>query len=240
MIPLLRRINTSNIHKKIVTNSVKFNTFSSISCWNCNKIIKPILFCDHCNSIQSLESKDINYYEIFDLNKNEFLINKNELDMKFKNLQKLLHPDKFASKSLLEQEASSVTSSTINQGYQILKDPIERIRYLLVQKGYDVLDEGGTSINDPQLLMEMYELREEVDEAENEDELKAFLIKVENEFETCTHNIHEAISVNGNKNKNEDKDNEDNVDYNHICNLAIRLKYYGKVTEEIKEKLHNM
>ncbi len=238
MISIFNRITFSNIRNFFVRNNPNYHSFSSISCWNCDQMTKALLFCDNCGSIQSLESKDINFYEIFDLRKHEFLIDKNKLDVKFKDLQKLLHPDKFASKSLLEQEASSVTSSTINQGYQILKDPIERIRYLLTLKGYDVLDEGGTSINDPQLLLEMYELREEVDEADNESDLKSFLIQIGNEFDHCAKDIHETLNI---TNKNEDNSDDDsNIDYNHICKLAIRLKYYGKVAEEIKEKLQDM
>ena len=42
------------------------------------------------------------------------------LEATFKNLQKQLHPDKFAMKSIEERERSSYNSSIVNQAYQVV------------------------------------------------------------------------------------------------------------------------
>jgi preprotein translocase subunit Sec63 len=91
------------------------------SCWSCGKIVdKMDLFCSqtNCGVVQSLHSKDINIFDTFELDM-QYLINESKLDQTYKNLQKKLHPDKFATKSLGEQSASTSASTTINMAYQV-------------------------------------------------------------------------------------------------------------------------
>jgi molecular chaperone HscB len=54
-----------------------------------------------------------------------------ELDREYKELQKKLHPDKFATKSLDEKLLSTNASSAINMAYHTLKDPVSRAEYMV-------------------------------------------------------------------------------------------------------------
>ncbi|CAK2677032.1 molecular chaperone HscB [Vibrio crassostreae] len=72
-------------------------------------------------------------------------------------------------------------AAQINDAYQVLKNPISRAEYLLVQHGEDIRGEQQT-LQDPMFLMEQMELREELediaDSSEPEDALFAFEGKV--------------------------------------------------------------
>ena len=72
-------------------------------------------------------------------------------------------------------------AAQINDAYQVLKNPISRAEYLLVQHGEDIRGEQQT-LQDPMFLMEQMELREELediaDSSDPEDALFAFEGKV--------------------------------------------------------------
>ena len=53
------------------------------------------------------------------------------LEKQFYILSRRLHPDRFASRPVAEQEAALAQSSLLNDAYRTLKDPILRTQYLL-------------------------------------------------------------------------------------------------------------
>ena len=82
-----------------------------------------------------------------------------------------LHPDRYASKPLQEQEAALAASSQLNDAYRTLKDPILRTRYLLTLEGVELEEQSkaateaarttGTEkkqLIPPDLLEEVFEL----------------------------------------------------------------------------------
>jgi hypothetical protein len=91
-------------------------------CWKCGSSIchDCALFCDSpsCQTIQKLEITECNFFCLFAIEE-KFIIDEAKLEEKFKNLQRRLHPDKFAMKSFEERERSSHNSSIVNQAYQV-------------------------------------------------------------------------------------------------------------------------
>lgn len=75
-----------------------------------------------------------------------------------------MHPDRYGQKSSTEQDFSRSNSTYLNVAYRTLKDPTLRAKYLLQLEGVGALDERSKTA-DPALLMEVMELREEVDES---------------------------------------------------------------------------
>lgn len=104
-----------------------------------------------------------NYFELFGL-PSQFSIDLPDLAVRYRELQKKFHPDKFASSSDSERRMASQMAAQINAAYQSLKSPLERGRYLLKLAGVDVDDEKDTRMN-PAFLMEQMELREQLDAA---------------------------------------------------------------------------
>ena len=95
---------------------------SSRRCWKCGKEICQgcTLFCSSlsCEAIQGLDRDSCNYFTLFGMDE-KFDLDDVNLEASFKNLQRQLHPDKFAMKSIEERERSSYNSSIVNQAYQV-------------------------------------------------------------------------------------------------------------------------
>ncbi|WP_373958704.1 co-chaperone HscB [Vibrio gigantis] len=122
----------------------------------------------------------MNHFELFGLPL-QFQLDGSLLSSQFRDLQRQFHPDKFATASERERLLAVQKAAQINDAYQVLKNPISRAEYLLVQHGEDIRGEQQT-MQDPMFLMEQMELREELediaDSSEPEDALFAFEGKV--------------------------------------------------------------
>ncbi|MEZ8612270.1 co-chaperone HscB [Vibrio sp. 10N.222.51.C8] len=122
----------------------------------------------------------MNHFELFGLPL-QFQLDGSLLSSQFRDLQRQFHPDKFATASERDRLLAVQKAAQINDAYQVLKNPISRAEYLLVQHGEDIRGEQQT-LQDPMFLMEQMELREELediaDSSEPEDALFAFEGKV--------------------------------------------------------------
>ena len=122
----------------------------------------------------------MNHFELFGLPL-QFQLDGSLLSSQFRDLQRQFHPDKFAIASERDRLLAVQKAAQINDAYQVLKNPISRAEYLLVQHGEDIRAEQQT-MQDPMFLMEQMELREELEEiadsSEPEDALFAFEGKV--------------------------------------------------------------
>jgi len=96
-----------------------------------------------------------------------------QLDSRYRELQRTMHPDRFVNASDQERRISMQQATQINEGYQTLKDPLRRGRYLLELAGYH-FDENNT-ISDAEFLMEQMELRESLDEVREAEDAFAAL-----------------------------------------------------------------
>ncbi|MCG9693255.1 co-chaperone HscB [Vibrio sp. Isolate22] len=122
----------------------------------------------------------MNHFELFGLPL-QFQLDGSLLSSQFRDLQRQFHPDNFATASERDRLLAVQKAAQINDAYQVLKNPISRAEYLLVQHGEDIRGEQQT-MQDPMFLMEQMELREELediaDSSEPEDALFAFEGKV--------------------------------------------------------------
>ncbi|MEZ8327788.1 co-chaperone HscB [Vibrio splendidus] len=122
----------------------------------------------------------MNHFELFGLPL-QFQLDGSLLSSQFRDLQRQFHPDKFAIASERDRLLAVQKTAQINDAYQVLKNPISRAEYLLVQHGEDIRGEQQT-MQDPMFLMEQMELREELediaDSSDPEDALFAFEGKV--------------------------------------------------------------
>ncbi len=103
-----------------------------------------------------------NYFELFSLPV-DYSIDTGELADSYRNLQRVIHPDRFASASEQERRLSMQGATLINEAFQTLKDPMLRARYLLSLHGVE-MDEGKNATQDAEFLMEQMELREQLAE----------------------------------------------------------------------------
>ncbi|KEY91694.1 co-chaperone protein [Candidatus Photodesmus blepharus] len=125
----------------------------------------------------------MNYFELFDL-PIQFRLDNALLSSKFRMLQKRFHPDKFVLASEQERLKSLQKALQINDAYQVLRYPLSRAEYLLLQNGFGINDRK--MIQNPAFLIKQTELYEELEEVllnpEGKDALLEFYRKVSKSY----------------------------------------------------------
>jgi molecular chaperone HscB len=144
----------------------------------------------------------MNYFEVFELPQ-KLTIDTAALEKQFYSLSRRLHPDRFASRPVAEQEEALTKSSLLNDAYRTLKDPVLRTQYLLKLEGVE-LEEQSKAATDaarqtggekkqvvpPELLEEVFELNMQLQEmrmakqmGEDEPELRRDLLTAKDAFD---------------------------------------------------------
>ena len=108
----------------------------------------------------NLQSND---FDLFGLTQ-RFKQNRAAIDVRWKNLQREAHPDKFAAQGASAQRMAMQWSVRINEAYQRLKDPLKRAAYLCSLNGFPVNAENNTAMP-AEFLMQQIEWRESLDMA---------------------------------------------------------------------------
>ncbi|SPO30100.1 related to Co-chaperone protein HscB, mitochondrial precursor [Ustilago trichophora] len=144
------------------------------SCPNCSEP-QPLesLSCPKCNTLQPLPS-DIDFYKAMDLDfdtvpKGGWKVDTAALKRAWRLKMAVTHPDRMVGRSEKEQQIGAQQSALINRAYETLLNPLPRAHYLLERHNAPEVSESD-SLEDPELLMEVMELRERLEEAENEEE----------------------------------------------------------------------
>ena len=107
----------------------------------------------------SLQASD---FELFGLQPT-FALDRAQLDLQWKSLQREAHPDRFASEGASAQRIAMQWSVRINEAYNRRKDPLKRAAYLCELNGAAVNAENNTSMP-PAFLMQQMEWREALDD----------------------------------------------------------------------------
>jgi molecular chaperone HscB len=188
-----------------------------LPCWSCKGPVQGCdLFCATCDAMQAPGQRDhfdrLGLEAVFDLDIAA-------LDRAYFDLQRRLHPDRFATRTPREQALSQQQATSINEAYETLKDPLKRADYLVHLKGVEVLTEGCNQINDPVILMEAMELREQLAEAETADVVERIAKTTQDDIEDCE--IGMSLAFRGG-------------DLEGACGLITRLKFLRKLAGEVR------
>lgn len=109
-----------------------------------------------------------NYFELFEIPVS-YDVDLDRVQHRYRDLQKAVHPDKYANASSQERRISMQQTSLINQALQTLKHPVERASYLLQLKGLDFSMDNETTM-DAAFLMEQMEMRERLSSVREQDD----------------------------------------------------------------------
>lgn len=174
-----------------------------------------------------------NYYNLFPKTfpnqKPQWDINLNDLRKEYRSLQQTIHPDLNQTNLVHNNDNSNENlgntienkSSKLNKAYQTLKDPLLRSQYLLrLIKGVDLTDDNTiVEARDPELLLDVMEVYEEISEITTEDQLKPIKKQVQGNVEQIKKDIFKSFN---------------DMDYKNAITQTIALKYWTNVLQSIK------
>ncbi|KAL9906135.1 iron-sulfur cluster co-chaperone protein HscB-like protein, mitochondrial [Glossina fuscipes fuscipes] len=189
-------------------------------CWNCKKSLDmstEAMMCGNCHHLQDVD-KDINYFNLMNIAQ-DFSLDAQSLTKRFRQMQSIVHPDKFSNKSSREQNNSADWSSLINKAYKTLLIPIERGQYLLNLSGLQ-LPQDNSALN-KEFLMEMMERNEQVEDATNIEDLKKLSKRLKDDLEKKVLELSRAF-------------NDSNFEVAQL--LLIEMKYLISIENSVKNK----
>jgi len=123
-------------------------------------------FCPQCTKILSV-GRHGDYFAFLGVPR-KLNLEEDDLEQRFRMLSRQFHPDYFYNAPPAERRASLERSSYLNDAYRTLRDPLQRVDYLLqlvLPRPADRPD--GTKARDaipPALLEEFFALNEELDD----------------------------------------------------------------------------
>jgi molecular chaperone HscB len=94
------------------------------------------------------------------------------LERRWRELQTEVHPDRFATEGAAAQRIAMQWAVRVNQGYQRLKDPLQRAAYLCERRGQPIDAERNTAMP-REFLMQQMAWREALDDAQGEAAVQA-------------------------------------------------------------------
>jgi molecular chaperone HscB len=115
----------------------------------------------------NLQSNDFELFGVAQLFKQD----RAELDLRWKDLQRQAHPDKFSAQGAAAQRIAMQWSVRINEAYQRLKDPLKRAAYLCELNGAPINAENNTAMP-AAFLMQQMQWREDLDDAVTAEDLE--------------------------------------------------------------------
>lgn len=109
-----------------------------------------------------------NYFELFGL-PGQFHLDLSELALRYRDLQRVVHPDRFSNSGDQEKRVAMQGATLVNEAYATLKDPLKRAQYMMGLKGINADGENLTT-SDGEFLMQQMQLREALAEIRDHDD----------------------------------------------------------------------
>ncbi len=119
-------------------------------------------FCPSCGRIQPPEP-GADAFAALGLPR-RYAVDPAELERRFRELSRRVHPDRFARAGARERRCSQERSARLNEALRVLRDPRRRAEHLLALRGRDPRAEAR-SLQDPEFLEEQLAAREALEEA---------------------------------------------------------------------------
>jgi molecular chaperone HscB len=188
-----------------------------VACWSCRGPVEAAaLFCPTCAVVQPPGRTD--HFARLGLSV-DYAVDPALLDCRYFERQRLLHPDRFATRTPRERALSQQQATTINEAYETLKDPLRRADYLLHLTRDAANPDGCNLVNDPELLTEAMEMREALAEASSPEEIGSLERRAAADGKLCVTGLADAFAGN-------------NLDA--ASRLATRLKYLRKLADDCR------
>lgn len=107
----------------------------SASCWECGEPAGGQPFCIRCGKIQP--PCESTYFAVFGLGE-RLELDLEDLEARYYERSRLVHPDRFMTKSPQERDHAAEQTERLNRAYRTLREPWARTRYLLELHGHSI------------------------------------------------------------------------------------------------------
>ncbi len=165
----------------------------------------------------------LNYFELFSLPQ-QYALDSAELTVRYRDLQRSVHPDRYARAGDQERRMSMQRATRINEAYETLGDPMRRGRYLLELRGHPPGDQQQTA-GDPAFLMQQMELREELAGVREEADPMLALDRVAGEIRAHYRGFDQALAEALDRTPPE---NEKALD------IVLKMQFYTRLQNELQ------
>ncbi|XP_061226883.1 iron-sulfur cluster co-chaperone protein HscB isoform X2 [Neopsephotus bourkii] len=153
-------------------------------CWSCGSALPgaegPPLFCPGCRALQPPGPRP-DLFRLMACDRS-FRVDVQQLQRRFRSLQRAVHPDRFGQRPPEEQYYSEQHSSLINKAYQTLLNPLSRGIYLLELHGMEPAQETDCDA-DSVFLMEIMEINEKLAESKSDGILEEIDILIKDDLQ---------------------------------------------------------
>ncbi|WP_394392379.1 co-chaperone HscB [Shewanella woodyi] len=134
----------------------------------------------------------MNYFELFSFTPT-YQIDTALLAERYRELQRAVHPDKFANASEQDKRIAVQRTAQVNDGFSTLKDPILRAEHMLSLNGIDLKHES-TTVKDTHFLMQQMEWRESLEDISDSSDVDAAISDLHESFSDYAKQIAEELS----------------------------------------------
>lgn len=151
-----------------------------------------------------------------------FAIDTQALEEAYLDIQRRVHPDRFASGGSLGQREAAQWAALANDAYRTLRQPTKRAHYLVTLHGVDLetctLPEG--------FLFKQLELREKVHNARAERDA-ATLNEVKTSLDTEAEALHASLA----------RHIDAEADYRRAAQTVLILQFYARLVADLEDAL---
>uniref|UniRef100_A0A8C4URS4 Iron-sulfur cluster co-chaperone protein HscB n=1 Tax=Falco tinnunculus TaxID=100819 RepID=A0A8C4URS4_FALTI len=191
-------------------------------CWSCGGALPGGAglprFCPGCRALQPPAPRP-DLFRLLGCDRS-FRLDVQQLQRRFRSLQRALHPDRFGQRPPKEQHYSEQHSSLVNKAYQTLLDPLSRGLYLLELNGVEPAQETDCDA-DSEFLTEIMEINEKLAESKNEDILEEIETLIKVKQEELTKEVTAAF---------------ERDDLQEAKKLLAKMKYFANLEDKLKNK----
>ena len=164
-----------------------------------------------------------NYFEVFGLEAG-YAVDKTVLDKSYQSLQAQFHPDKYANSDDQQRRLAMQVTSFINEAYAVLNEKQALAKYLLKLNGVDFDAEQDTT-QDMEFLMAQMELREQIDEIDNNADPLQQLDEFAREAKQQKSELWNAY-----------QQHFDAAKWSEAKDTVLKLQFFNRLQEQINQK----
>ncbi|MBB2495596.1 co-chaperone HscB [Aquipseudomonas ullengensis] len=161
------------------------------------------------------------HFALFDLQPS-FRLDAQQLAVRYRELAKSVHPDRFADAPERDQRLALEHSASLNEAYQTLKNAPRRALYLLALRGRELPLE--VTVQDGEFLLQQMQWREELEDLQDSADLAGVAV-FKRRLKTAQEELDEGFAACW----------DDPARREEAERLVRRMQFLDKLTHEVRQ-----